>query len=205
MRRFHLSHSGSLKSKISGSIVFLAIVLLLTPTWLVSATSNPRSSAQSTTRTTSSSVTDSIGSTAWASNEFVNSIYCFAITASASGTLQTIGVNVATVLYGGGKIDLALYSTYSSGKFSGLLGQSASTAAVAGWNDLSIGSSIQIVSGTTYYICSQSSNTFLVEYASRSGGTLYWEPFLYAPFPSTTGTLTTDSDTYTLNMRMTYT
>jgi hypothetical protein len=112
--------------------------------------------------------------------------------------LSSVGIDVSTA---SGSIEEAIYSTYSSGKFSGLLWQSASTTATLGWNDLSTGSGISITQGTTYYICWQcSSSTFGAYY--NSGGTEYYTSITYGSFASTTASLVTDQ--FTVNMRITY-
>jgi hypothetical protein len=140
---------------------------------------------------------DTIGSTA---NNATTSgfITGSAIVATASGTLTSIGINIQTAA---GNIRVALYSTYSASKFSGLLGQSADTVAVGGWNDLSIGA-VAIVSGMTYYIGLQASSGTLKMYYAASG-TQYYVTAAYAAFADPTATLSSQSG-YCDNMRITY-
>jgi hypothetical protein len=124
----------------------------------------------------------------------------YAISPSVSGTLQSVGLNVKTAA---GNIRVAIYSTYSSSEFSGLLGQSTSTVAATGWNDLSI-TGVFLTGGSTYYICFQQSapndGSFL--FYTNTSGTKYSVSYTYGSFPGTTGTLTTISQT--ANMRITY-
>ena len=149
------------------------------------------------------STTDTIGGTT-GSDDFDAQINIFAITASASGTLDTIGVNVQTA---SGNIAVAIYSTFSSssGTLSGLLGQSSSTSAVTGWNDLPIPGRISIVSGTTYYVGFIQSSYNLKAYYDSSG-TDYLTGFTYGPFPSSANLCTScgSASEGTINMRMTY-
>ena len=141
------------------------------------------------------SVTDTIGSTATHSTGTGYYIAGYAIVASKSGIVRTLGINLLTAA---GNIRLALYSTYSNLKFSGLLGQSASTAAVAGWNDLTV-TGITVVASTTYYICFQLSSLLADRYYANSG-TQYYCAFAYDAFPDPTPSLT--SNVATGNMRM---
>ncbi len=92
--------------------------------------------------------TDTVGGTT-AHYVILTDLVAYAIVASASGTLTSIGVNIFAAA---GNIRVCIYSTYSGSKLSGILGQSASTPAVGGWNDLAIPGGVAIVSGTTYYI-----------------------------------------------------
>jgi hypothetical protein len=110
--------------------------------------------------------TDTIGGTTFIGAVNKN-VYVMAITASASGTLQSIGVNSAVA---GGYIRVAVFqssglnlivawgaygSLFSSwdatASYSNLLAQSSDYPIAAGWNDIPI-SSITITQGTTYYI-----------------------------------------------------
>lgn len=125
-------------------------------------------------------------------------IFGWAIVASASGTIKTIGMNLKTAA---GNIRLALYSTYSGGKFSGLLGQSASTTAVAGWNDLPIGA-VSVVKDATYYIVAQLDNNTAAAYYIASGTRIYGT-FTYGAFPDPTGSLSEQANIL-FNMRITY-
>ena len=129
----------------------------------------------------------------------MGNILAYTITASQSGTLQTIGLDVQSA---SGSLAVAIYSTLTgTPTLTGLLGQSSSIAAAAGWNDLSIPGSVSIVQGSTYYLAFQCSSNSLAVYGPASG-TQYGTGYAYGSFPSTTSTLSTS--TQTLNMRMTY-
>jgi hypothetical protein len=121
-----------------------------------------------------------------------------AITASASGQLLSIGINYLT---GAGNGRVAIFSTYSGGKFSGLLTQSGSVALSNGWNDVSV-SSVPIVSGVTYYIAWQVDSNSADVYIVNLGGNEYYQTFTYGVFTDPTGTLSTG--TYVANMEINY-
>jgi hypothetical protein len=125
------------------------------------------------------------------------------ITASDSGTLSIVGLEVKNA---DGNLRYAIYSTYGGvdgGHFSGLLGQSASTAAHTGWNDLAI-PGVPIVKGTTYYIAVQCDSSSLACYLIWSGIAYYCNISggSYTTFPDPTNTVTSESKT--LNLHMTY-
>ena len=127
------------------------------------------------------------------------------ITARASGVLATVGVDVQENA-SNGKVILAMYSAYDvgTGTASGLLGQSAATTEVAGWNDLTIGSNPAVVSGTTYFLgFVQQCGTATVYYGS--GVTSYNSGAAYGAWtdPFTPGDFVSSATT-TIYMRMTY-
>lgn len=139
-----------------------------------------------------------VGGTTGTGTNDANYIEASSITATTSGRLFSLGLNIETAA---GNIRLGLYSTYSGGVFSGLLCQSASTSAVAGWNDLSV-TSIKIIQGKTYYLawlCD--SNSLKIYYDASS--TDYYVSYAYNTFPDPTGTLTVLPGV-TFNIRMTY-
>lgn len=187
-------HSGIFLQQVRGrslSILLVSIIILAI------ANSNLASASASSSQT--GSTTDTIGDTTTTSgNTIAGDLLGFPITASASGALVSIGLNVYTAAE---NLRVGIYSTYSSRKFSGLLGQSASTASVSGWNDLPV-TGVTITSGTTYYLVVQASSGDLFPYSSETTGTQYYRAFSYAAFPSTTSTLSSNSATK--NMRMTY-
>ena len=167
-------------------------------TTLTTASSSVTSTlASSTTTTTSGSTADMIGGTLTNNSLWGGAVHVFSLTASASGTLTSVGVNVEGP---SSNIETAVYGTLSGGTLSGLLGSSASTAAVAGWNDLPISGGISIVSGTTYYVAFQVSGAGSNLYYVNSG-TNYAYIQSYGSFPSST---TVTAGTGTVNMRMTY-
>jgi len=144
------------------------------------------------------STTDTIGDSTASHNDLYGML-AFPVTASQSGPLSTVGVNVPAA---NGNLSVAIYSTLSGNVLSGLLGQSASAPMVAGWNDLAIPGSIPIVAGTTYYIAFQFSSPSAYWYQSSSGAGYYYYLTTYSNFPTSTGTLSPYPAT--ANMRMTY-
>ena len=144
------------------------------------------------------STTDTIGSTSGTTNG-PNVLFGYAITASASGSLSSIGVNVKTTA--SGNVRLGIYSTLTgTPTFTGLLGQSASVSAPTGWVDAAV-IGVTIVQGITYYLAVVSDENTIF-YANASAGTEYYKGITYGSLPDPTPTLT--SDTTTANMRMTY-
>jgi hypothetical protein len=152
--------------------------------------------------TPAGSVTDTIGDTSHTDGETSAYIRGFPLVASDSGTLDTLGINLSAYT---GHIRLGLYSTYSGGKFSGLLGQSASTVAVSGWNDLSIGAGIPILATRTYYPVIEGDAAYPnIGAYYAAAGTWYYVVYTYGAFPDPTNTLTTASN-FAMNMRIKYT
>lgn len=123
------------------------------------------------------------GSTENSKNGYID---VFPIFASASGILTSIGINCASPA--AGNIRLCLYSTCISDVLSGLLGQSASTPAVSGWNDLAIPGGIAVTAGTTYYIGVQTDSADFTEYFDYTGASVarYNTGFIYDVFPDPT-------------------
>ena len=153
-------------------------------------------STGSTSYTTTT--TDTIGNTVGTTNG-PNVLFGYAITASASGNLSSSGVNVKTAA---GSIRVGIYSGYNgtSHKFTGLLGQSASTAEV-GWNDPTV-TGVSIIQSATYYLVFVLDDSGAAIYADGSSGTEYYGAFTYGTLTDPSATVT--SDTTTANMRMTY-
>jgi hypothetical protein len=141
--------------------------------------------------------TDTIGGTAQHGHN-TSYLLGFHIQASASGILTSVGVNVESY---DGNLRLAIYSTYSGGKFSGLLGQ-AEAVAHAGWNDLPI-TGVTIVQGTTYYIDIQQSSGYCDLYigawtaGAGAGGSMTYGAF-------TDPSVSCSSYDYPYNMRIIY-
>jgi hypothetical protein len=142
---------------------------------------------------------DEIGSTANTGGATINPMRGFPITASASGTLTTIGIylNAGTT----GNLRVGIYSTYSANTFSGLLGQSASTPAAAGWNDLSV-TGVTITASATYFLVVESDTSGLQSYYAASG-TFYYCAYTFGAFSDPTPTLTSNTGV-THNMRIVY-
>ena len=147
-----------------------------------------------------STTTDTIGS-AVNSIQPVVEIMGAPITASASGSLTSIGVNIK-VATSSPHIRLGLYSTLTgTPTFSGMMCQSNSTVAVVGWNDLAVsGCSVSV--GVMYYPVIQADSSGLNMWLSNSNTTYYVAFGSYGSFPDPTGTLS--SFTNTANMRITY-
>lgn len=124
-------------------------------------------------------------------------LHASAITASDSGVLKTIGLNIQGTT---GNVRVGIYSTLSGGKLSGLLGESESTAVSVGWNNITVSGSVEITEGVTYYLAVLGTGGLGV-YVS-TGGTHYYVYTAYGALPNPSGTLS--SDAYTLNMRITY-
>jgi len=129
---------------------------------------------------TGSPTTDTIGGTTSHAKPGTGLVQGFMVTASASGTLKTLGVNLFAAA---GNIRLALYSDNAATKPNALLCETVSTAAVNGWNDIVPSTLPSIVSGTNYWIGVQLDNANLDVYylaAARS-----WYAKAYAAFDAT--------------------
>lgn len=120
------------------------------------------------------------------------------ITASASGTLQTVGINLYAAV---GNICLAIYDDDGSGNANNLLGYSASTAAQVGWNDLTM-PGVNIVQGTAYHLEWEENNNTTAVYKATTGLAKY-KAQAYGSFPNPMGSMTNYANTM-WNMRMTY-
>jgi len=109
-----------------------------------------------------SATTDTVGGTT--STYVPASVHAWVtpITASASGPLQRLGINFNSA---SGNIVLGIYAN-SGGSPAALLASSSATAAMAGWNDLTV-TGVSIVSGTQYWIgASGSADTNNVYYGN---------------------------------------
>jgi len=145
--------------------------------------------------------TDTIGGTT-ATYDYFGAQQAHSITASASGILTTLGMNIDSA---SGNIRLAIYSN-GAGKPANLLGESSSTIATAGWNDLTIPGGVSIVASTTYWIAYQQDTGACKIYRQNgeTGIPRRYYSHSYGAFDSTWQA--DDGDTSnTLNMRMTYT
>jgi hypothetical protein len=147
-----------------------------------------------------SDVTDTTGGAAMNHNAAYGYLIGDPITASASGSLVSVGLNVASAV---GNLRLGIYATKSATPtYVTLLGQSASTPAVTGWNDYPMTKPVVIVKGATYYPAFQQSSSSCYVYDAGTGAN-YYCAFGYAPFPDPSGTLGTGGVTW--NMRIIYT
>jgi hypothetical protein len=95
--------------------------------------------------------------------------------------LQTVGVELGAV---SGNVETALYSTLSGTQVSGLIGQSSSTTAVSGWDNLAIPVDYEIIAGTTYYLSVQVDNVNTVIYYSCSVIMYELDNYNYWSFPT---------------------
>jgi hypothetical protein len=143
--------------------------------------------------------TDTIGGTSAGASNFDAFVWCFLVTASDSGILQTIGANIGTP---SGNLRLALYDSDGAGGIPNtLLSQSADTPAQAGWNDL-VQAAVAITKNHNYWLGSQYSTSACKVYYVAASPTAYYESWTYGAFPSSFAQ--TGSYAYNENMRMTY-
>ena len=145
--------------------------------------------------------TDTIGDTTGA-NSWYGYISSYQITATSSGTLQSIGINLQPTPTG--HVQVAIYSSDAS-QPSSLLAYSASTPAVSGWNDLDVSSfNIPIVAGMTYFVVFEVDSP-TINYQNIAGGNSYYYILPYGSFPSTwNGGIAGNQASQLANMRITY-
>lgn len=146
--------------------------------------------------------TDTIGGTATHSASWQGAVDAYPITASASGSLVSIGMNLFSV-NAGSNLRLAIY-TDSSGQPGTLLGQSADTVGVGGqWNDLSV-TGVSIVANTPYWLAFQAQNGQLEPWRDASSTTIWQFSQAYGSFPASGSSFTNNSGQNVQNLRMTY-
>jgi hypothetical protein len=146
-------------------------------------------------------VTDTVGGTsAGEIGNPENTLYVQPLTASSSGELQSIGINLNN---NGGFFRLGIYAVLDgTPKATTLLWQSASTPCTPGWNDITVSEdTVNIVGSTTYYI-SVIGDSDAAYFYCNTDSDLKYEFRTYGAFPDPTGTL--NSLSYTANMRITY-
>jgi hypothetical protein len=142
--------------------------------------------------------TQEIGEMVTASNNVASGYLRFnSITADNSGTLTHLGINVYTAA---GNIMMAIYTDNSDSPGS-LLGYTASTPCVEGWNDLELLTPVAVTSGTVYWLGFE--NDASMSSYRMSSGTHRYQSQAYGSFPETAST--TGSNAITHNMRITYT
>lgn len=148
--------------------------------------------------------TDTIGSSGDPRGGWPGYSFAQQITASASGILQTIGVNITLA---NGNFRVAIYDD-DNNKPGNLLGESASTAAVAGWQDLAIPGGVVIVAATKYWLaCQQEPLAIPMRYYFQSGAGLLKRGFYaktYSAFDATWPISYLSDNANTANWRMTY-
>lgn len=145
-----------------------------------------------------SATTDIVGGTGTSWNNGVGYVFWTKITASSSGTLQTVGVNIQTVA---GSAETAIYSD-SSGPAT-LLGNSASIKLSSGWNDLTIPGSVSITSGTAYWLGIEVNSNSANVYFNSGSGEVFQSPGTYS-YGTWANNPSTQSSTDVVNQRMTY-
>jgi hypothetical protein len=100
--------------------------------------------------------TDTIGGTTNHNSGDNGYVFACQITASASGSLSSVGQNIETIGVGG-YIRTAIYSDNGSDAPSTLLVESSQEASINGWNDLTV-TGVNIVTGTKYWLALQIDN-----------------------------------------------
>lgn len=142
-------------------------------------------------------VTDTIGDTT-GQYGYVACAFAFSITASQSGSLQTIGVNFPS---SGGRVAVAIYSD-NSNRPGSLLASSAIATATKGWNDVAV-TSITIVAGTKYWLAFQTTASQVYGSTSTQDTEAYYGQAFSTTFPG--GSFyTSPVGGHIANLRMTY-
>jgi hypothetical protein len=119
-------------------------------------------------------------------------------TAGYWGTITKVGVNVATPL---GNIMTAIYAD-SSGSPGALLASSSSAAAVEGWNDLTLDTSVNVTAGTTYWLGFNNDDNEIDTYRAPDGIHVYIS-WAYGDFPDPFD-IPDGTRPFTQHMRVTY-
>jgi len=171
----------------SHSKVLPLIFILLTSTIIISLST-----------VSAATVTDTTGGTVGAITHGPQFVYAFLITITASGTVQSIGVNWADVQ--AGNVAVALYSA-GSGKPANLLTQSSSTAmsTTTGWQDVPVSSSYSVTPGSYWVALALSAGRSVF----FSGGSRAYYVKSFGAFDSTWAGTGADQ-LYQVNMRVTY-
>jgi len=120
------------------------------------------------------------------------------ITAGYSGIITKVGVNVAAPA---GNIMTAIYAD-SSGNPGALLASSNSTAAVLGWNNLTLNTPVSVTGGTTYWLGFNNDDDNVDTYRD-SNGTHVYVTQTYGSFTNPFGT-PEGTRPFTQHMRVTY-
>jgi hypothetical protein len=143
---------------------------------------------------------DTIGDTSNAVNLAPGYMFAFPVTISNSGTVTSLGVDVATAV---GSARMSLYSNYNSGTntLSGLLTQTNSVVLNQGWSDLAVQNSVNVTYGT-YYLGLQLTDSNAFIYYSPSGTQYFANTGTYGVF--TDPSIALDSTTSTFNLRVLY-
>jgi hypothetical protein len=120
------------------------------------------------------------------------------ITVGYWGTITKVGINIATPA---GNIMTAIY-TDSSGSPGALLASSSSTAAVSGWNDLTLNTPVSVTAGTTYWLCFNNDDDNIDTYRDPDGSHVYVS-WTYDSFPDPFD-IPAGTRPFTQHMRVTY-
>jgi hypothetical protein len=147
--------------------------------------------------TSASTSTQTVGGASNIVNVGAMFVFASSFSASASGTVTKVGINVAGA---GGSVMTAIYSD-SGGTPGNVLGTSTSTGAVNGWNDLPLTTPVSMTSGTRYWLAVESSSSSTSLYWAAAGS-YYRSGQTYGTFPNPFGT--PSSTSIALNMRITY-
>ncbi|MEM2098511.1 MAG: choice-of-anchor R domain-containing protein [Candidatus Bathyarchaeia archaeon] len=115
-----------------------------------------------------------------------------------TGTITKVGVNVATPA---GNIMTAIYAD-SSGSPGALLAYSNPTAAVSGWNDLTLNMPVAVTGGTTYWLAFNNDDDNVDTYRDPNGSHVYVSQ-TFGSFPDPFGT-PAGTRPFTQHMRITY-
>jgi len=146
---------------------------------------------------------DSVGNNTYSAAMGFQWVFAFKFTASASGTVTSIGVNIA-----GSETANAYVGLYSDSgnKPSTLLTTSALTAlnTVPGWQDISVTAYTAYTAGITYWVAIGYS-TYKSLYYGISGTRSYYVKTFGAFDGTWSAGSTQDSGYYIFNMRVTYT
>jgi hypothetical protein len=181
-------------------LVILVISLLSFIPMQVSVNAESATLGNTTTGSTTYPITQEIGGT---DVEIANgggaSVRACPIVASKSGTVTHVGINCGTPA--GANIMVAIYSGDADSPLN-LLAQSASTAAVAGWNDLALSTTVSVVAGSTYWLAFENDNDDFTTYRVENGTLLYYTT-AYGTFPNPFSVFPY-TQVMTQNMRITY-
>jgi hypothetical protein len=120
------------------------------------------------------------------------------ITVGYWGTITKVGINIATPT---GNIMTAIYAD-SSGSPGALLASSSSTAAVSGWNDLTLNTPVSVTAGTTYWLCFNNDDDNIDTYRDPDGSHVYVS-WTYDSFPDPFD-IPAGTRPFTQHMRVTY-
>jgi hypothetical protein len=120
-------------------------------------------------------------------------------TAGYYGDITKVGINVATPV---GNISTAIYAD-DFGNPGALLAYSDPAAAVSGWNDLTLNTSVSVTTGTFYWLAFNNDNDTLDTYREADTGEHVYVSWTFGSFPDPFGTVA-GTRPFTPHMRVTY-